>query len=153
MIECENTIFIRAPLELIFNTTADIESWPKILPHYRCIKVMDRDQDSMTVSVAVQHGRFPIKWISRFESDPEIHELRFQHLKAFAKGMKVRWTFKPAENGFVRVSVSHALVYRSGLGEWFARRILGDMLLAPIAYQTLRHLKGYIESIYLEEAA
>ena len=52
---------------------------------------MDRDRESMTVSVGVQLGRVPIKWISRFESDPETHELRFQHLKTIAKGMKVKW--------------------------------------------------------------
>src|SRR5207249_5299842 len=84
---CENSILIRAPLEKIFAATSNLESWPKLLPHYRWIRILSRDGNALIVNMAARRGWLPIQWTSRFEADARACELRFHHLKAFTKGM------------------------------------------------------------------
>jgi ribosome-associated toxin RatA of RatAB toxin-antitoxin module len=132
---CENSILIRAPLEKIFRQTADIESWPRILPHYRWIRVLERNGRSMTLKMAARRGVLPIRWTSRFEAaDGELH---FHHLKAFTRGMKVKWTFTPTADGVV-VSISHEL------NRWYAN-LLARHFIAPVASRTLAAFKAHLE--------
>jgi hypothetical protein len=41
-----NTIIMQAPKEAIFETAANLELWPKILPHYRYITYLQRGRDA-----------------------------------------------------------------------------------------------------------
>jgi ribosome-associated toxin RatA of RatAB toxin-antitoxin module len=132
---CENSILIRAPLEEVFRQTADIESWPRVLPHYRWIHVVERNGRSMTVKMAARRGILPIRWTSRFETaDGELH---FHHLKAFTRGMNVKWTFTPTADGVV-VRISHEL------NRWYAH-FLARHFIGPIASRTLATFKHYLE--------
>ena len=141
---CENSILIRAPLETIFRTVSDLESWPRLLPHYRWVRVASRSSQSMTVRMAARRGWLPIRCTSRYEADAAVPELRFQHLRAFTRGMEVRWSFTPTAEG-VLVRISHDLKRRSALGRWFARRVLGDMFIRPVAARTLQQFKRHLE--------
>ncbi len=156
---CENSILIRAPLENIFAVTSNLESWPTILPHYRWIRVLDRNGSAMTVNMAARRGLprpfsrgwLPIQWTSRYEADADVHELRFHHLKAFTKGMDVKWTYTPTPEG-VLVRISHQLNRQSAFGRWFAHRILGELFIKPVAAQTLKHFRRHLESSGVEAA-
>ncbi len=144
MMHCENSILIHAPLEAVFAATSDLESWPKVLPHYRWIRVLERDGNALIVNMAARRGWLPIQWTSRYEADSTARELRFQHLKAFTRGMEVKWTFTPTADG-VLVRISHELSRRSAFGRWFAERILGQMFVAPVASRTLACFKKHLE--------
>ena len=141
---CENFILIRAPLEKIFQTVSDLEMWPKLLPHYRWIHVIERNGNSLTVQMAARRGWLPIRWTSRYEADARIPELRFHHLKAFTRGMDVKWSFTPTTDGIL-VRISHELVRPSAFGRWFTHRILGGLFIQPVASQTLKHFKLHLE--------
>ncbi len=72
-------------------------------------------------------------------------EIRFHHLKAFTKGMKVVWTFTPV-NGGVEVRICHDLQSNIPLiGNLIADRIIGGFFIHHIATQTLTYLKAYVE--------
>jgi len=49
-----NSIVIRAPKMEIFETAANLELWPKILPHYRYIRFVERGADrNIVVMVSI----------------------------------------------------------------------------------------------------
>src|SRR5580693_7795858 len=143
-VRTENSIVIRAPLDKIFQVTSDLLLWPKVLPHYRWIHVLKAGDDGLIVKMAARRGWLPIQWTSRFQVDPNVPELYFEHLKAFTRGMKVHWTYTPTSEG-VLVSISHDLERASAVGRWFAHRVLGKMFIKPIATRTLACFKQHLE--------
>jgi ribosome-associated toxin RatA of RatAB toxin-antitoxin module len=143
-VRTENSILIKAPLQKIFETTSDLLLWPTVLPHYRWIRILKTGDDGLIVKMAARRGWLPIQWTSRFQVDPNARELHFEHLKAFTRGMKVRWTYTRTSEG-VLVSISHELERASAVGRWFAHRVLGDMFIRPVATRTLSCFKQYLE--------
>ncbi len=143
-VRTENSILIKAPLEKIFETTSDLVLWPTVLPHYRWIRILKTGDDGLIVKMAARRGWLPIQWTSRFQVDPSAHELHFEHLKAFTRGMQVLWTYTPTPEG-VRVTISHEMERASAFGRWFAHRVLGEMFIGPVATRTLSRFKEYLE--------
>ena len=135
---------IRAPLETVFQATADLLRWPSVLPHYRWIRVMETNEDGLIVQMAARRAGLPIRWTSRFRVDATARELHFQHLKALTRGMHVVWTYTPAAEG-VEVRISHKLERTSAVGRWFANCVLGKMFITPVATLTLTRFKEYLE--------
>ncbi len=84
-----NSITMRAPRKSIFETAANLELWPKILPHYRYIRYLERSPERNLVVMAATRSGIPISWTSEQIIDREKVEIRFHHLKAFTKGMRV----------------------------------------------------------------
>jgi ribosome-associated toxin RatA of RatAB toxin-antitoxin module len=140
----ENSMLIKAPLDKIFEATSNLLLWPKVLPHYRWIRVLQAGDEGLIVQMAARRGWLPIQWTSRFQIDPAVPELRFVHLKAFTRGMKVRWSYTPTPDG-VLVKISHELERASVFGRWFAHRVLGDLFIEPVATRTLFHFKQHLE--------
>jgi len=143
-VRTENSILIKAPLDKVFKTTSNLLLWPKVLPHYRWIRVLQLADDGLVVQMAARRGWLPIQWTSRFQVDSKIPELRFVHLKAFTRGMKVRWSYTPTPDG-VLVKISHELERASAFGRWFAHRVLGKLFIEPVATRTLFHFKQHLE--------
>jgi ribosome-associated toxin RatA of RatAB toxin-antitoxin module len=140
-----NSIIMRAPKMSIFETAANLELWPKILPHYRYVRYLERGQDRHVVVMAAQHAGIPIKWTSEEIIDRDRVEVRFHHLKAFTKGMHAVWTFADTPEG-VRVEIVHDLNFRIPLLAPLAEPIIGDFFTYNVANKTLRCMKAYIES-------
>ena len=132
---CENSILIRAPLPAIFAATSDIEGWPKVLPHYRWIRVLERNGNTLTIQMAARLGWLPIRWTSSLEIADG--ELRFRHVKAFTRGMKVNWTFTQTDEG-VRVRITHEL------NRWYGN-FLARHFIQPVASRTLAAFKRHLE--------
>ena len=58
-VRTENSILIKAPLERIFETTSNLLLWPKLLPHYRWIRIVKTDDDGLIVKMAARRGWMP----------------------------------------------------------------------------------------------
>ena len=136
---------MRAPKTSIFETAANLESWPKILPHYRYIHYLERGGDRNIVIMAARRSGIPIKWTSEEIIDRDRCEIHFNHLKAFTKGMHVVWTFTEVPDG-VRVEILHELNFRVPMLAPFAEPIIGDFFIGNVANKTLRCMKKYLES-------
>jgi len=91
-----NSIIMHAPKTLIFETAANLELWPKILPHYRYIRYLERGPSRNIVVMAATRSGIPISWTSEQTIDRDRLEIHFHHLKALTKGMCVVWTFQDA---------------------------------------------------------
>jgi ribosome-associated toxin RatA of RatAB toxin-antitoxin module len=139
-----NSIVIRAPKMSIFETAANLELWPKILPHYRYIRYLERSPTRNVVIMAATRSGIPISWTSEQLIDREALEVRFHHLKAFTKGMRVVWSLRHAPDG-VRVEISHDLRFRIPALAPIFDPIIGDFFIGYIANQTLRCMKAHVE--------
>ena len=140
-----NSILIHAPKMAIFDTAADLELWPKILPHYRYIRFLERSPDRNVVVMAAQRSGIPISWTSEQIIDRARVEIRFVHLKAWTKGMHVVWTFAETRDG-VLVTISHDLRFRIPALAPIVNPIIGDFFISNVANKTLRCMKAYLEA-------
>lgn len=140
-----NSIVMRAPKNFIFETAANLELWPKILPHYRYIHYLERGGDRNIVVMAARRSGIPIKWTSEEIIDRARCEVHFNHLKAFTKGMHVVWTFTDVAGG-VRVEILHDLKFRIRLLAPLLELIIGDFFIGNVANKTLRCMKEYVEA-------
>src|SRR6184192_2210837 len=96
-----NSIIMHRSRAEIFETAANLELWPKILPHYRYIKYLERGTDRNLVVMAAVRSGIPISWTSEQVIHRTRFEIRFHHLKAWTKGMDVVWTFNETPAGVV----------------------------------------------------
>src|SRR3954451_146100 len=132
-----NSIIMRAPKLAIFETAANLELWPKILPHYRYIRYLERSPDRNVVVMAAVRSGIPISWTSEQLIDRQKTEVHFRHLKAWTKGMHVIWTFKETPAG-IEVAIAHDLKFRNRLLARIAEPIIGVFFIQNIANKTLR---------------
>ncbi len=140
-----NSITIRAPKELIFETAANLERWPQFLPHYRYIRYLERGETRNLVVMAATRSGIPISWTSEQVIDRDKMEVHFHHLKAFTKGMRVVWTLTETAEG-VLVQILHDLKFRFPPLAPLADPIIGNFFIHYIASETLRHLRTHLEA-------
>ncbi|PYK25614.1 MAG: hypothetical protein DME59_10120 [Verrucomicrobia bacterium] len=140
-----NSILMQAPKTAIFETAADLELWPKILPHYRYIRFLERGADRNLVMMAARRSGIPISWTSEQIIDRDKFEIHFHHLKALTKGMRVVWTFSDTADG-VLVTISHDLRFRIPVLAPLVDPIVGDFFIHNVASKTLRCMKAYVEA-------
>ena len=140
-----NSLLMHAPKTAIFEAAANLELWPRILPHYRYIRFLERGPDRNVVVMAAQRSGIPISWTSEQIIDRDRFEIHFHHLKAWTKGMRVVWTFSEAGNG-VLVTISHELRFRIPALGPIVDPIIGDFFIHNIANKTLRCMKAYVEA-------
>jgi len=140
-----NSIVMNEPRMSIFETAANLELWPKILPHYRYIQYLERSPNRSVVVMAARRSGIPIKWTSEEIIDRERIEIHFHHLKAFTKGMHVVWTFDERPDG-VLVTILHDLNFRLKILAPLADKIIGEFFIGNVANKTLRCMKSYVEA-------
>jgi len=139
-----NSIIIQAPKQTIFETAANLELWPTILPHYRYIRYLERGPDRNLVVMAAVRSGIPIAWTSEQIIDRRKVEIHFHHLKAWTKGMRVVWSFTETPAGIL-VEIMHELQFRSRLLAPIAEPIIGNFFIHNIASQTLACMKAHLE--------
>jgi uncharacterized membrane protein len=139
------SIVMRAPKQAIFETAANLELWPEILPHYRYIRYLERGADRNVVVMAATRSGIPISWTSEQVIDRANLRVHFHHLKAFTKGMQVVWTFDDTPDG-VLVQIVHELRFRVPALAPLADRIIGGFFIDNIANKTLRCMKAHLEA-------
>jgi ribosome-associated toxin RatA of RatAB toxin-antitoxin module len=140
-----NSIIMCAPRMTVFDTAANLELWPRILPHYRYIRYLETSPGRNVVVMAATRSGIPISWTSEQIIDRDRVEVRFRHLKAFTKGMLVIWTFQEVPAG-VLVEIKHDLAFRVRILAPIADKIIGDFFIHHIANKTLRCMKSYVEA-------
>ena len=140
-----NSIIMHAPKNLIFETAANLELWPKILPHYRYIRYLERGPERNVIIMAAVRLGLPIAWTSEQIIDRNRCEVRFHHLKAWTKGMNVVWTFRETPAGVV-VEILHDLHFRIRLLAPIVEPIISKVFIHPVAIRTLHCMKAHLEN-------
>ena len=143
--EVVNEIFIRAPAARVFALAADTERWPQILPHYRSVRRRAGNDRHKIVEMAAWRDLYPVRWTAEQRSFPEELRITFRHVRGISRGMAVEWRLTPVAGG-THVRIWHE--FHSDLplvGDFFARRIVGDLFVGAIAGRTLRRIRQLAE--------
>jgi uncharacterized membrane protein len=143
-------ISIRAPLDRVFAAARDVEQWPRILSHYRWVRVLERRSDGDVVEMAAWRpfgpARYPTWWVSHMTVDQSAHEVRYRHIRGITRGMDVVWSLAPSESG-VDVTIVHrwdgpAWPFIGGVAADF---VIGPVFIHGIASRTLAGIKRHTE--------
>lgn len=142
----ETSIWIAAPPERVFPLVADLARWPERLPHYRYVRVLERENGTVRAAMSARRGPIPVFWEALQTPDPQRREIRFRHVRGVTRGMEVLWTLTP-ERGGTMARIFHDLDLRWPLiGPFLAERIVGPQFIDPIAGMTLRRFKALAEA-------
>jgi ribosome-associated toxin RatA of RatAB toxin-antitoxin module len=148
------SIDVAAPPALVFRLARDVERWPRLLPHYVSVSVVERPPDGSVVAefvarrplVPVLGLGLPVAWRSRTWNEPEARRLRFVHRGGATDGMDVTWRIEPAPDG-CRVSIDHD--FRPRVPGWAA--LVDRLFTRPIAGRTLATFRDIAESVHETE--
>lgn len=142
----KQSIEVHAPPELIYSIARDIGSWASLLPHYRYVRVLERNGDDCVCVMAARRDWFPVRWTAAVHLLPKIPRIEFTHIAGPIKGMRVAWIFDTTLHG-TRLTISHDMaavretLVRTRLGSEIAARVF----IEPIASQTLACMKAIAE--------
>ena len=146
---------VRAPPSLMFEVAADVESWPRMLSHYRYVRFRDRQIGGGIVEMSAHRPFGPIGWptwwVSKMDARPHAHStepvIRFQHIEGITTQMDVEWTFAALPNQSTHVTIVH--VWNGPrwpvIGPIAAKAVIGPVFVHGIASRTLSGLAAVAE--------
>lgn len=139
-------IVMRADRDTIFRLAAAVEEWPRILPHYRWVRLLEDDGHRRLVEMAARRDRIPVRWRAVQELFPEERRMTFRHVGGVTRGMDVAWTLTPNADG-VLVEIWHAFRPRWPLvPDALVSLVVGQFFVEHIASRTLRRIKELAEN-------
>ena len=139
-------VVMDAPLDRIFALAADVERWPRILPHYRYVRRVGDPDGERRFAMGARRGPIPVSWEAIQRPMPERNTIEFVHTGGVTRGMWVAWRFEPLADG-TDVSIEHRLELRwPVVGGFAADRIIGPHFIEAIAGRTLRRIRELSEA-------
>ncbi|CCF84163.1 type II toxin-antitoxin system RatA family toxin [Nitrolancea hollandica] len=142
-----NRVDINGELDQVYRLGAEIERWPLILPHYRGVDLLWRQDNAVIARMRATRSGIPVSWTcvqQRFPSEPRA---TFRHIAGFTAGMEVTWQFTTLADGRIRVEIIHD--FRKGwplVDRLVSDRVVGDFFVANIADKTLARIKVLAET-------
>ncbi|HEY8195664.1 MAG TPA: SRPBCC family protein [Gemmatimonadales bacterium] len=144
-------IRVAAPAEAVFHAAADVEQWPRLLNHYRWVRMLERGEQGGLVEMAAWRpfGRlkYPTWWVSEMRVDRPALAIHYRHVRGITTGMDVVWQFQAVEGG-TGVTIVHEwpgprwpLVGRAA-----ANWVIGPVFIHGIASRTLSGIAKYVEN-------
>ena len=146
------SIDVEAPARLVFDLARDVERWPALLPHYRDVRVEEREAQPRGALTArmlairpivplLGYG-VPVAWRSRTWAEASTLRLRFVHRGGATNGMDVTWRIEATADG-CRISIDHD--FDPSVPGWagFVHRLF----VRPIATRTLASFKAIAEAV------
>jgi ribosome-associated toxin RatA of RatAB toxin-antitoxin module len=145
-------IRMRAPAERVFAAAADVERWPEILPHYRWVRMLEREDGGGIVEMAASRPfgvlNYPTWWVSEMRVDRTAPAVHYRHIRGITTGMDVVWRFEP-RGGETEVTIVHdwtgprwPLISRPA-----ANWVIGPVFIHGIASRTLAGIAKYVEQV------
>jgi ribosome-associated toxin RatA of RatAB toxin-antitoxin module len=147
------SIDVAAPAELVFRLARNVEAWPRLLPHYVDVRVLERRADGSVLARMIARRQvvpvlglgIPAAWRSQTWSEPETNRLRFIHQGGATDGMDVTWRIEATPMG-CRVSIDHD--FRPRIPGWAA--LVDRLFTRPIAGRTLATFRALAEAVAAE---
>jgi ribosome-associated toxin RatA of RatAB toxin-antitoxin module len=146
-----DVITVDAPLERTFAIAADVERWPEFLPHYRWVRMLERNAGESVVEMAAWRPfgplRYPTWWVSRMRVEPERYAVRYQHVQGVTRGMDVEWRLTAAGSRS-DVTIVHEWTGPQWplIGRIAAEWVIGPVFIHGIASRTLAGVKRRAEA-------
>jgi ribosome-associated toxin RatA of RatAB toxin-antitoxin module len=135
---------VAAPPDLCFRVAADVEDWPRILPHYRWVRFHDKAAfGTGRVEMAAWRDfagplRYPTWWLSDMRSVEDEPAIYFVHVDGITRRMDVKWAFQPRDDGTL-ITITHAWNGPAWplIGGLAWRHVIGPRFVSFIAQRTL----------------
>ncbi|GHF28139.1 SRPBCC family protein [Streptomyces morookaense] len=143
----DNSVYVEAPMELVWERTNDIASWTELFDEYAESSVLSQDGDTVTFRLALHpdaEGRV-WSWVSQRSMDPVTRTTRSHRVETGPfKYMSIFWEYVPDGEG-VRMRWVQDF-------EMKPTAPLGDAAMAERINRNTRHQQARIKRL-LEEAA
>lgn len=136
----------RSPVASIFAIAADVEQWPRLLPHYRYVRMIERSGRGGIVEMSANRPFGALNWPTRWVSLMQVLEgpaprIRFKHIAGITTSMEVEWRFRAAAGG-THVEIEHLWDGPNWpiIGAIAANLVIGPVFVRGIASRTLAGL-------------
>jgi ribosome-associated toxin RatA of RatAB toxin-antitoxin module len=136
----------RADADRLFHLAAAVEDWPRLLPHYRWVRVVRVESSQRRlVEMAARRqviGRagIPLWWRSIQVLDPRARRIRFEHVGGITRGMQVEWRVDPLGDGWLEAQIRHVFRPRWPVPDAVVHVVVGEYFVNAVARRTLAHL-------------
>jgi ribosome-associated toxin RatA of RatAB toxin-antitoxin module len=144
---------VHADAAVVFELAARVEDWPRILPHYRWVRLVDQTADHRTVDMAARRDVLPVvrlgiplRWTARQRLDPATPRIEFEHVGGVTRGMRVAWTFEPRPDGQLQVAIWHEFNPRWPAPPIRVDLIVGEYFVNGVARRTLKRICDLAEA-------
>ena len=134
----------RAPPEHCFRAAADVERWPRILPHYRWVRFRAKEGFARGLVEMAAWRYFgpvgyPTWWVSRMDHDLERRTVSYRHVEGITRGMDVIWEISSRAEGGTLLRVVHEWAGPGWplVGAATADLVIGPHFIHHIASRTL----------------
>src|SRR5690349_1385214 len=131
---------VAARPELIFSLAARVEDWPRLLPHYRWVRVLEqRGAAERVVDMAARRPigdrlGIPLHWTSIQRLDPKRGVIAFEHIAGISRGMQVTWTIvRESDTGLSHVTIRHVFSPDWPVPRELVRLVVGEYFVNSIA--------------------
>lgn len=105
-----NTIVLRAPMELVWRMTNDLESWPELFSEYAAVEILGRAGQTVRFRLTMHpdpNGKV-WSWVSERTLDPETRTVRAQRVEPGPfEYMRIQWAYREVEDGVEMTWVQH----------------------------------------------
>lgn len=143
-------IAICAQPDRVFAAASEVEQWPRILAHYRWVRILERRPSGALVEMAAWRPfgplRWPTWWVSEMTINAELREIRYRHVRGLTSGMDVVWRMSQGSAG-VAIELEHRWTGPRwpAIGGFAATAVIGPVFVHGIASRTLAGLRAYLE--------
>lgn len=137
-------LLIHASPDIVFRHAAAVESWPRILGHYRRVLREEGEPggDGVVMMAAYRPFgpmRWPVWWRSRMGVDRQARQITYRHIGGITTGMDVLWRIDPTPESWSDVTIVHEW---NGprwplIGRAAASWVIGPVFVSGIARRTL----------------
>lgn len=142
----QTSIHISADPREVYELAQRIDDWPRILPHYRWVRVLREDRNRRVAAMSAWRGFIPVRWVGLQERNPEALSVRYQHVGGVTRGMEVLWRIEPSAVG-THVTLEHW--FEPGwplVPDALVQTIIGELFVDAIAARTLVRIRELAES-------
>ena len=98
----DNEIIIEAPMELVWERTNDLASWPQLFSEYASVDILERNGATVRFRLTMHPDEDGTvwSWVSERTPDPETRTVTAHRVETgLFEFMNIRWEYAEAEDG------------------------------------------------------
>jgi len=144
---------VHADPRIAFELAAAVEDWPRILPHYRWVRIVEQvSANRRVVEMAARRDvitlpslSVPLRWTAVQTLHPHEPRIEFEHVRGVTRGMQVAWTFVPQPQD-LKVEIEHRFEPKWPVPDVLVHLIVGEYFVNGVAARTLRRIAELAEA-------
>lgn len=130
----------------LFELVANVEDWPRRLPHYRSVRRLDSAAQQRVFEMRayrpiVDGLKLPLRWTAIQTLEPESGRIEFRHTAGISRGMWVLWTVEAGTHANqARVTLRHVFRPAWPVPDALLYLVVGEYVVNGVARRTLKLL-------------